>query len=90
LQVPYGLGRHTDTIDRSLLIEFNKFSFIQSIVPLMGGIGFLKIAIALELMKLRGNALAWYNHVLWGLIGELQIRSSIFLGHLSLTSLLRP
>ncbi|VUC28413.1 unnamed protein product [Clonostachys rosea] len=68
MQVPYGLGRHKDTIDPSLLIEFNKFSFIQSIVPLMGGIGFLKIAIALELMKLRGNALAWYNYVLWGLI----------------------
>ncbi|VUC36768.1 unnamed protein product [Clonostachys rosea] len=69
MQVPYGLGRHQDTIPAADLIPFTQLSFIQSIVPLMGGIAFLKIAIALELMKLKGNALAWYNTVLWCLIG---------------------
>ncbi|CAG9945742.1 unnamed protein product [Clonostachys rosea f. rosea IK726] len=69
MQVPYGLGRHQDTVPPADLIPFTQLSFIQSIVPLMGGIAFLKIAIALELMKLKGNALAWYNTVLWCLIG---------------------
>lgn len=71
MQLPYGLGRHNDTISAQDKVAFTQLSFIQSIVPLMGGIAFLKIAIALELMKLKGIALAWYHTILWFLIGEL-------------------
>ncbi|KAF7556132.1 hypothetical protein G7Z17_g1673 [Cylindrodendrum hubeiense] len=63
--VPHGLGHHSDTISQADIAVFNQLSFVQSIVPLMGGICFLKIAIALELMKLKSNAWAWYNTVLW-------------------------
>ncbi|KAH7007783.1 hypothetical protein EDB80DRAFT_719119 [Ilyonectria destructans] len=68
MQIPYGLGHHQDTIPDADFIVFNQLSFVQSIVPLIGGIAFLKIAVALELTKLKGNALAWYNTILWCLI----------------------
>ncbi|KAF5001228.1 hypothetical protein FGRMN_1171 [Fusarium graminum] len=68
MQIPYGLGKHTDTIERPDLTTFNKYSFIHTTVPLLGGIGLLKVAVALELIKYNGNAWRWYNITLWCLI----------------------
>lgn len=70
MQVPYGLGKHADTVPRPDLVEFSKFSFIHTVVPLLGGMGFLKVAIALELMKYNGRLWRWYNITLWCLIGR--------------------
>lgn len=77
MQIPYGLGRHSDTVPTRDKVAFTQLSFVQSIVPLIGGIGFLKIAIALELMKLKGIAMAWYHAILWSLIGKLLPYSSL-------------
>ncbi|VUC27350.1 unnamed protein product [Clonostachys rosea] len=68
LQAPLGLGKHRDTIEGPDLVKFMRLSFVQTIVPLIGGIAFLKIAIALELRKLRSNAWAWYEYLLWAMI----------------------
>jgi hypothetical protein len=65
-----GLGHHIYTIAPDDLITFNKLSFAQSVVALMTGIGLLKIAIALELMKLKSKEWRWYTIILWFLIGE--------------------
>lgn len=70
LQAPLGLGKHYDTIEGPDLVKFMRLSFVQTIVPLIGGIAFLKIAIALELRKLRSNAWAWYEYLLWAMIGR--------------------
>ncbi|KAF5675192.1 integral membrane protein [Fusarium heterosporum] len=66
--IPYGLGKHEDTIERPDLTTFNKYGFIHTIVPLLGGIGLLKISVALELIKYNGNSWRWYNITLWCLI----------------------
>ncbi len=71
LQGRYGLGHHADTIASNDMVAFNKLSFVQSIVALMAGVGLLKIAIALDLMKLRSKEWVWYTVILWFLIGEL-------------------
>ncbi|KAL7755370.1 hypothetical protein ACKLNR_015127 [Fusarium oxysporum f. sp. zingiberi] len=68
MQIPYGLGKHTDTIQRPDYATFGKYSFIHTVVSLLGGIGLLKIAIALELIKYNGNSWRWYNITLWCLI----------------------
>ncbi|CAH0023279.1 unnamed protein product [Clonostachys rhizophaga] len=68
MQVPYGLGHHSDTLSYPDRMQISKLSFVQSMVPLIGGLGFLKIAIAFELRKLRSNSWAWYNILLWCLI----------------------
>ena len=75
LQVPYGLGRHVDTVPRSDIVIFGKYSFIHTVASLLCGIGFLKLAIALELMKYNGRLWRWYNIALWCLIGWSPVRS---------------
>ncbi|KAF0637825.1 hypothetical protein NXS19_004572 [Fusarium pseudograminearum] len=61
LQIPHGLGKHADTIERADFTKFSRYSFIVTVVPLLGGIGFLKMAIALELIKYNGNSWKWYR-----------------------------
>ncbi|WXC61775.1 hypothetical protein SNK03_007648 [Fusarium graminearum] len=61
LQIPHGLGKHADTIERADFTKFSRYSFILTVVPLLGGIGLLKIAIALELIKYNGNSWKWYK-----------------------------
>ncbi|KAG5786908.1 hypothetical protein H9Q69_014019 [Fusarium xylarioides] len=68
MQIPYGLGKHADTIEPSDYATFGKYSFIHTVISLLGGIGLLKIAIALELIKYNGNSWRWYNIALWCLI----------------------
>lgn len=70
MQIPYGLGKHADTIERPDYATFGKYSFIHTVVSLLGGIGLLKIAIALELIKYNVNSWRWYNITLWCLIGQ--------------------
>ncbi|KAJ4087137.1 hypothetical protein NW760_013784 [Fusarium oxysporum] len=70
MQISYGLGKHADTIERPDYATFGKYSFIHTVVSLLGGIGLLKIAIALELIKYNGNSGRWYNITLWCLIGQ--------------------
>ncbi|KAL4724536.1 hypothetical protein ACLX1H_007977 [Fusarium chlamydosporum] len=69
LQIPHGLGKHADTIERADFTKFSKYSFIITVVPLLGGIGLLKIAIALELIKYNGNSWRWYKITLRCMIG---------------------
>jgi hypothetical protein len=69
LQIPHGLGKHADTIERADFTEFSRYSFIITVVPLLGGIGLLKIAIALELIKYNGNSWKWYKITLQCMIG---------------------
>ncbi|RGP66588.1 integral membrane [Fusarium longipes] len=69
LQIPHGLGKHADTIERADFTIFSKYSFIITVVPLLGGIGLLKISIALELIKYNGNSWQWYRISLWCMIG---------------------
>jgi hypothetical protein len=73
LQMRHGLGHHIDTIGPDDMIAFNKLSFVESVVALMAGIGLLKIAIALDLMKLKSNSWVWYTIILWFLISEFHL-----------------
>jgi hypothetical protein len=62
-----GYGRHMDTISRSDFLTLLEAQFFHSIVEATFAFGFLKISIALSLLRLsRGS---WYNRILWGLIG---------------------
>ncbi|KAL6918487.1 hypothetical protein FSST1_009982 [Fusarium sambucinum] len=68
LMIPHGLGKHADTIERADFTDFSRYSFIITVVPLLGGIGLLKIAIALELIKYNGNSWKWYKITLYCMI----------------------
>jgi len=70
LQAGHGLGRHKDTILYPDLVALNQLSFVASIVAFIGGLGLLKIAIGLELMKFKSNSWKWYSIILWSLIGK--------------------
>ncbi|KAG8353869.1 hypothetical protein FVEN_g8129 [Fusarium venenatum] len=61
LMIPHGLGKHADTIERADFTEFSRYSFMITTIPLLGGMGLLKIAIALELIKYNGNSWKWYK-----------------------------
>ena len=71
LQAAHGLGHHADTVSFPDLVVFAEMSFVQSVVALVTGLGLLKIAIALELLKFKSSAWNWYTGILWGLIGNL-------------------
>lgn len=63
-----GFGRHIETIPRAQWVKLLEAQFFQSVIEASFAFGFLKISIALSLLRLsRGN---WYNRILWGLIGE--------------------
>ncbi|KAK3376183.1 hypothetical protein B0T24DRAFT_677075 [Lasiosphaeria ovina] len=61
-----GSGRHQDTIKQPNLVVILEAQFFQSIVEASFAFGFLKISIAISLLRLsRGN---WYKWILWSLI----------------------
>ncbi|TQN71843.1 Satratoxin biosynthesis SC1 cluster protein 4 [Colletotrichum shisoi] len=62
----YGLGRHKDTISRADQVFFSKAGFSQSIISAIAALAFLKISIALSLLRLSKNR--WYSRTLWALI----------------------
>jgi hypothetical protein len=68
LQGQYGLGKHQDTILPPDMVEFNKLAFVQSLVSAMGALGFLKLSIALSLLRL--SKYRWYSRTLWMLFGK--------------------
>ncbi|KAK4665161.1 uncharacterized protein QC763_510700 [Podospora pseudopauciseta] len=61
-----GYGQHTDTIPRDRWKILLEAQFFQSVIEASFAFGFLKISIALSLLRLsRGK---WYKWILWGLI----------------------
>jgi len=61
-----GYGIHIDTIPPTRFLTLLEAQFFQSVVEASFAFGFLKISIALSLLRLsRGN---WYNRILWALI----------------------
>ena len=63
-----GYGRRQDTISRSDFLALLQAQFFHSVIEATFAFGFLKISIALSLLRLsRGN---WYNRILWILIGK--------------------
>ncbi|GKT85827.1 integral membrane protein [Colletotrichum tofieldiae] len=62
----YGLGRHKDTISKPDQVFFSKVGFFQSIISAIAALAFLKISIALSLLRLSKNR--WYSRALWALI----------------------
>lgn len=62
-----GYGRHQDTIPRRNFIVLLEAQFFQSVIEASFAFGFLKISIALSLLRLsRGT---WYKWILWCLVG---------------------
>jgi hypothetical protein len=68
IQGYHGLGRHTKTISKYDLQVYSKIGFFQSLISAIGALGFLKISIALFLLRLSKNK--WYTRSLWALIGK--------------------
>ncbi|KAK1978452.1 hypothetical protein LZ30DRAFT_784144 [Colletotrichum cereale] len=66
IQAFYGLGKHKDTISKPDQVFFLKVGFFQSIVSAIAALAFLKISIALSLLRLSRNK--WYSRALWALI----------------------
>ncbi|TDZ20098.1 hypothetical protein Cob_v007164 [Colletotrichum orbiculare MAFF 240422] len=66
IQAFYGLGRHKDTIAKADQVFFSKVGFFQSIISAIAALAFLKISIALSLLRLSKNV--WYSRCLWALI----------------------
>ncbi|KAK3346416.1 hypothetical protein B0T25DRAFT_278526 [Lasiosphaeria hispida] len=62
-----GYGRHQDTISRDDMVILLEAQFFQSVIEASFAFGFLKISIALSLLRLsRGT---WYKWMLWCLVG---------------------
>ncbi|WYZ44851.1 hypothetical protein EsH8_VIII_000167 [Colletotrichum jinshuiense] len=67
IQAFYGLGKHKDTISTADNVMFQKVGFAQSITSAIAALAFLKVSIALSLLRLSKNR--WYSRSLWALIG---------------------
>ncbi|KXH29034.1 hypothetical protein CSIM01_02103 [Colletotrichum simmondsii] len=68
IQAQYGLGKHLSTIDKKYdYVVFNHVAFWQSIISAAGALMFLKISIALSLLRL--SKTGWYKWALWSTIG---------------------
>ncbi|KXH52105.1 hypothetical protein CNYM01_00436 [Colletotrichum nymphaeae SA-01] len=64
----YGLGKHFSTIDKKYdYVVFNHVAFWQSIISAAGALMFLKVSIALSLLRL--SKTGWYKWALWSTIG---------------------
>ncbi|KAK2015888.1 hypothetical protein LZ32DRAFT_601821 [Colletotrichum eremochloae] len=66
IQAFYGLGKHKDTISKPDQVFFAKVGFFQSIISAIAALAFLKISIAMSLLRLSKNR--WYSRALWALI----------------------
>lgn len=64
----HGLGRHTDTLEKSDHQEYLKLTFIQALVSSIGGMAFLKLSVGFSLLRLGVPTL--YNRILWSLNGK--------------------
>ncbi|KAK1454354.1 hypothetical protein CCUS01_10471 [Colletotrichum cuscutae] len=69
IQAQYGLGKHFSTIDKKYdYIVFNHVAFWQAIISAAGALMFLKVSIALSLLRL--SKTGWYKWALWSTIGK--------------------
>ncbi|KAK1511177.1 uncharacterized protein CCOS01_14939 [Colletotrichum costaricense] len=67
IQAQYGLGKHISTIDKKYdYIVFNHVAFWQAIISAAGALMFLKVSIALSLLRL--SKTGWYKWALWSTI----------------------
>ncbi|KAK4235560.1 hypothetical protein C8A03DRAFT_17723 [Achaetomium macrosporum] len=62
-----GFGRHIDTIPRSEFAKLMEAQFYQNVLETSFAFGFLKVSIALSLLRLSKGK--WYHRILWTLIG---------------------
>ncbi len=63
-----GYGRHQDTIPPRMWVVLLEAQFFQSVIEASFAFGFLKISIALSLLRLsRGTRYKW---ILWTLVGK--------------------
>jgi len=60
-----------DTINRADYVVLLETQFVQSVVEASFAFGFLKISIALSLLRFGRSK--WYKMILWGLIGNLSL-----------------
>ncbi|KAJ3941175.1 uncharacterized protein N0V96_009053 [Colletotrichum fioriniae] len=67
IQARYGLGKHFLTIDKKYdYVVFNHVAFWQAIISAAGALMFLKVSIALSLLRL--SKTGWYKWALWSTI----------------------
>ncbi|KAK4236380.1 hypothetical protein C8A03DRAFT_16974 [Achaetomium macrosporum] len=66
IQSRYGLGKHQDTILKDDMIIFQHAGFWQSIISATWALGFLKISIGFNLLRLSSSR--WYSICLWATI----------------------
>ncbi|KAK8024546.1 hypothetical protein PG993_012612 [Apiospora rasikravindrae] len=67
LQVPYGLGRHGLAIPPEQRIHFEHISFWKTVMTDGFAMGFLRISMALSLMRLN-REIKWYRYSLYAII----------------------
>ena len=67
IQARYGLGKHQSTISPADNIIFQHAGFWQSVISATLALGFLKISIGLNLLRLSLGR--WYNWALWCTMG---------------------
>ena len=73
-QAQHGLGKHLNTIDRGDFVKFQHAGFWQSIISATISLTFLKISIAVNLLRLGSRR--WYRWSLITIIGKLYIVGS--------------
>ncbi|RYP10596.1 hypothetical protein DL764_000566 [Monosporascus ibericus] len=66
IQIPHGLGKHQDTIERAHYKIFQHAAFWQSVISATTSLMFLKISIALTLLRLGFSR--WYRWSIWAII----------------------
>lgn len=66
-QIQFGIGKHQSVIPAADYRELQHAGFWQSIVSTDGSMMFLKISIALNLLRLSTNR--WYSIALWLTMG---------------------
>ncbi|GJC91063.1 hypothetical protein ColLi_13901 [Colletotrichum liriopes] len=67
IQAQYGLGKHYRTIDPADYVKFQHAAFYSVIVSSAAGMMFLKISIALSLLRITSLS-RWYRWSLWAII----------------------
>ncbi|KAK4156003.1 hypothetical protein C8A00DRAFT_13028 [Chaetomidium leptoderma] len=66
IQAQHGLGKHQETISQDDLIIFQHAGFWQSIISATWALGFLKVSIGFNLLRLSTSK--WYSWSLWATI----------------------
>ncbi|KAK4243124.1 hypothetical protein C7999DRAFT_18479 [Corynascus novoguineensis] len=65
-QAGHGLGKHQETISKEDMLVFQHAGFWQSIISATWALGFLKISIGFNLLRLSSGG--WYRWCLWATI----------------------